>query len=255
MKRLLRAPVAKAAGFYGALLAWLSPEKHQRYVRRRIRGRYKGPVVEKLLAITRELGRSQDQQRAMEESIAAIREGLDRGDFDEWLNQSVTHDAKTTLVSCADFLPGRSWKLQLFHIPEGHSHPPHSHSDVTSCLVVARGTVHAREYDRFHDAEDDPAHVCLSLVSDRRLARGDALLTTRSSNDIHWFGAVEGPAVAMNFQAVGFVRGRGALESRRVYVDPTGIAGAGRHKAPKLKRNEAERRFGQQPLSAFPLKS
>ena len=223
-------------------------------MRSRLRGPCKGPLAEKLLAITNDLARSQDQQAAMQAARDTIREGLERGDFDKWVNKCVTEDGKTTLVECADYLPGRSWKLQLFYIPEGHSHPPHSHTDVASCLVVARGTIHAREYDRFHDLEDDRDHALLALATDRRLSVGDALITTRLANDVHWFGAVDGPAVAFNFQAVGFVRGRKALEARRAYVDASSVAREGRHRARLLKGKEAKRRFGHQPLSAFPVR-
>jgi len=254
-KKLLGAPVATAIGYYGALLAKLSHRQHERFMRRRLRGPYKGPVAEKLATIMIELDRNQDPQRAMQDAVEAVREGLDRGEFDNWINKGSKGDGKTNLIKCANFLPGRSWKLQLFYIPEGHSHAPHSHSDVASCLVVAKGTLHAREYDRFHDQEDDPHNVLLSLASDRRLSPRDALLTTRASRDVHWFGAIDGPAVAFNFQAVGFTRGRKALEYRRIYVDPTGVPSSGMHKAPKLKSNDAQGRFEHQPLSAFPIES
>lgn len=254
LKRLLRAPSAFARGKYGALLARLSPRQHQSYVRSRIRGPYKGRLADELAAIMDDLSRTQDQGAATRAASEAIRNALERGEFDRWVN-SHSDKAKTTLIECADFLPGRSWKLQIFYIDEGHSHAPHSHTDVASCLVVGRGTIHAREYDRFHDRESDPEHAALALASDRRLGRGEALLTTRSSNDVHWFGAVDGPAAAFNFQAVGFVRGRKALEARRLYVDPTAIPSTGVHQAPKLNRKQAQAKFEARPLSDFPLKS
>jgi len=254
-KRLLAVPLAVATGYYGALLARLSPERHQRFMRRRIRGPYRGALADRLMTIVDDLGRTQDEQGAMAAAATAIREALELGEFDRWIDRDNMGDGKATLIECGDFLPGRSWKLQLFFIPEGHSHPPHSHSDVASCLVVAKGKLHAREYNRSHDLERDTDHAMLSLASDRRLARGDTLLTTRTSNDVHWFGAVDGPAVAFNFQAVGFRRGRKPFESRRVYVDATAVAGTGVHRAAMLTRKAAKLRFAERPLSDFPLKS
>lgn len=254
-KRLFGAPYSAVLGYIGALLAKTSPDWHARYARSRVRGPYRGTVADRLMAITDELGRTQDPQRAVEAARDAIRDELNHGAFDRWIDRPRVADGKVTLVKCADYLPGRSWKLQLFYIPDGYSHPPHSHTDVASCLVVAKGTLHAREYNRFHDLEDDPRNALLTLASDRLLSRGDCLLTTRSSNDVHWFGAVGGPAIAFNFQAVGFARGRRTLEYRRVYVDPTPVRAAGTHKAPKLSQADAMRRFEHLPLNAFPVQS
>lgn len=253
VKRLLRAPLPILAGYTGLLLSKLSPDVHQRFIRSRMRGPYRGPLIDRLTAIMIDLGRNGDQFGAMEAASDAIRDSLQRGEFDGWIGRRGVGDEKATLIECSDFLPGRSWKLQLFYLPEGHSHPPHSHSDVASCLVAASGTFRAREYDRHHDLEKDERHVLLSLTSDKTLGRGDVLLTTRSANDVHWFGAVGGPATALNFHAFGFARGRKLAEARRVYVDPTSVPRTGVHKAPKLERKDAKRRFGQQPLDDFPL--
>jgi len=250
-----RAGVAIASGYYGALLSKVSPRRHHLYMLRKVRGPYKGPLIVKLVAILDDLAKTQDQLAAVQATSNVISDALRKGEFDEWIYKSEVTDGKATLLECANFLPGRSWKLQLFYIPEGHSHPPHSHSDVSSCLVVAKGTIHAREYNRFHDLEDDADHAMITLASDRRLLPGDALLTTRHNRDVHWFGAIEGPAVAFNFQAVGYVRGRRLLELRRVYVDPSEVGSGGVHKARKLKREEAKLRFEHRPLSDFPLKS
>lgn len=254
-RRILNVPWQALLGYYGAMLSKVSPPRHERFMRRRLSGPYRGRLADELMSILNELQRTGDQHAAMEAASRAIRDGLEQGEFDRWLAPAAPGREKATLIECANFLPGRSWKLQLFFIREGHSHPPHSHSDVASCLVVAGGKIHAREFDRHFDLEDDRDHAILSLASDRCLSRGDALLTTRSSNDVHWFGAVDGPAQAFNFQAVGFVRGRGALEARRVYVDATGVGAAGKHKALKLNSREAKRRFAERPLSDFPVQS
>jgi hypothetical protein len=253
-KRLLSIPGPLMTGYYGAFLAKFFPRRHEQFVRSRLRGPYRGPLVEELEAALAELDRSQDQGSVMETASTAIGRALVRGDFDRWIKEGPRAGRKATLIECADFLPGRSWKLQLFFIDEGHSHPPHSHTDVTSCLVVADGKIHAREYDRFHDKEDDGRFAMLTLASDRTLSRGDALRTTRTSNNVHWFGAVNGPAAAFNFQAVGYTRGRRPLEARRIYVDPTGIGRQGPHRAPLLDRKEAKRRFARHPVADFPLK-
>ena len=254
-KRLLGVPGPMVLGYYGAFLAKFFPDQHRRFAHSRLRGPYKGPLARQLESILAELDRTHDQGAAMAAASTAIADALGRGEFDRWIDRDWQEVRKKTLIECADFLPGRSWKLQLFYIAEGHSHPPHSHTDVTSCLVVAEGKIHAREYDRFHDKETDRGSAMLSFVSDRLLSRGDAMLTTRSSNDVHWFGAVDGPAAAFNFQAVGYSRGRGALESRRIYVDPTGVGRHGQSPAPLLDRKEAKRRFARHRVGDFELKS
>jgi hypothetical protein len=68
---------------------------------------------------------------------------------------------------------------------------------------------------------------------------------------VHWFGAVDGPAVALNFQVVGFNRGKKPSEKLRSYVDPVGGPKKGPFAARRLGLDEAHERFARRPLSTF----
>lgn len=191
------------------------------------------------------------------EIVAAIAETLKRAlaahEFDAWIGKPKSRDqsSKRTLIRCDNYLPGRRWKLQLFYIPEGHSHPPHSHDDIASCLVVARGTIAAREFNRLRSLENGGDTIMLEQASDLMLTPADMLLTNDDYHNVHWFGAVGGDAVAFNFQVVGFVRGKKPSEKLRSYVDPVAGPHTGPFPALRLGKEEAHMRFATRPLSDF----
>lgn len=187
-------------------------------------------------------------------AIAAdLKEALAGGEFDALIDRprARNESSKRTLVRCDNYLPGRRWKLQLFYVPESESHPPHSHDDVASCLLVARGTMAAREFDRIRSLENGGDTMMLARASDLTLRPGDVLFTNDDYHNVHWFGAVDGPAVAFNFQVVGFNRGKKPSEKLRSYVDPANGPESGPFAAPRLEKDEAHDRFAKRPLSAF----
>lgn len=181
-----------------------------------------------------------------------LRQAIAAGDFDAWIDRpkSRTESTKRTLVRCDNYLPGQRWKLQLFYIPAGRSHPPHSHDDMASCLVVARGTIAAREFNRLRRLENGGDTIMLEQASDLTLGPADALFTNDEYHNVHWFGAVGGDAVAFNFQVVGFNHGKKPSEKLRSYVDPSGRHD-GPFAAPWLGKEEAHLRFETRPLSDF----
>jgi len=112
----------------------------------------------------------------------------------------------------------RKWKLQLFRIADGTSHPPHCHDNLASCLVVLQGRVHAREFDRVRAGENSAA-TTLVPVFDAELQPGEGLITTEDYRNCHWFGSVGGPALAVNFKASGYMRFELFRFKVRRYVD------------------------------------
>lgn len=181
-----------------------------------------------------------------------LKRALANGEFDQWLNRpkSLTESTKRTLVRCDNYLPGRRWKLQIFYIPEGQSHPPHCHDDVASCLVVARGRIESREYNRL-PRENGGETIMLEQASECVIGPGDTLLTADEYHNVHWFGAIDGPAVALNFQIVGFAQGKKPSEKLRSYVDPTGGSPGGPFAATRLGKAEAHAKFADRLPSAF----
>lgn len=240
-------------GQAGRALHALAPAAHRRFTHMLMRGpaaRSHGP------AVAREVARLEQGVPALEivQGIAEVlKRGLAAHSFDRWIEKpkSRTDSTKRTLVRCDNYLPGRRWKLQLFYIPQGRSHPPHSHDDMASCLVVARGGIAAREFNRVRALENGGDTIMLEQASDQTLGPGDTLLTNDDYHNVHWFGAVGGDAVAFNFQIVGFNRGKKPSEKLRSYVDPTADTRTGPFPAPRLGKEEAHARFETHALSEF----
>lgn len=161
------------------------------------------------------------------------------GAFEPWRGRSVDALEKVGLIGQGG--PWRSWKLQLFFIPDGRSHPPHCHENLASCIMVIDGRLRAREYQRDR-AQDTPDTASLQRVVDAELAPGQAILTSEDHHNAHWFGAVGGPVLAANFKASGqFRRELLRLKNRR-YLDAS-LGGASPFRAPFIDRSEARARF------------
>lgn len=240
-------------GQAGKAIAAASPVAHRRFTRTLMRG----PCAKTLgPAIARHVEGLEQGTPPLEivQAIAeAVKRALTAHAFDAWIDKPKSREqsSKRTLIRCDNYLPGRRWKLQLFYIPDGHAHPPHSHDDMASCLVVARGSIAAREFNRLPRLENGGDTIMLEQASDLMLTPGDTLFTNDEYHNVHWFGAVGGDAVAFNFQVVGFNHGKKPSEKLRSYVDPATGPHDGPFPAPRIGKDEAHRRFERRPLSEF----
>jgi hypothetical protein len=166
------------------------------------------------------------------------------GAFQEWTDHQPATAEKVTLVSGGQ--PWRKWKVQLFLIPAGASHPPHCHENLASCLVMVDGRLRVREYRRLreHDARDS---VMLARAFDGELGPGQAIATTEDYRNAHWFGATADPVLAVNFKASGYARPELLRMANRRYLDPTGSR-AEVFRAPFIDGDLARHRFARRPL-------
>lgn len=161
------------------------------------------------------------------------------GAFEPWRGRRVDTLEKVGLIGRGS--PWRSWKLQLFFIPDGRSHPPHCHENLASCIMVVDGRLRVREYQRDR-AQDTAEAAWLQRVVDAELTPGQAILTSEDHHNAHWFGAVGGPVLAANFKASGqFRRELLRLKNRR-YLDASRGA-ASPFRAPFIDGSEARARF------------
>jgi hypothetical protein len=123
---------------------------------------------------------------------------------------------------------------------------------MASALLVVRGNVEAREYHRIKGLETDDDTVMLEQSSDGILPEGGGLLTSDDHNNVHWFGALGGPAVALNFQVVGLARGKRPSEKLRSYVDPVQAEGAaGPIASKRISIADAHAKFSDRLPSSF----
>ena len=189
-------------------------------------------------------GIARDPMDALARIRARLRAAAEAGLFDPWRGLTPAENAKLRLVDGGG--PGERWKVQLFQIADGRSHPPHCHDDLASCLLVLDGRLRIREYDRLRDRETAEAAVLRRVVEDE-LQPGQSILTTEDHHNAHWFGAVRGPVLAVNFRASGYFRRDGTRLHNRRYLDPARDAGAP-FPAPFIAPFEAKARFGRRPL-------
>lgn len=166
------------------------------------------------------------------------------GAFQAWTERRPATAEKATLISGGQ--PWRKWKVQLFLIPAGASHPPHCHENLASCMVIVDGRLRVREYRRLreHDARDS---VMLAPAFDGELGPGQAIATTEEYRNAHWFGATADPVLAVNFKASGYARPELLRLANRRYLDPTGSRGEV-FRAPFIDGDLARRRFARRPL-------
>ena len=169
-----------------------------------------------------------------------IRTAAMAGAFEPWTGAGPGAPPKSTMLHGGGMF--RKWKLQLFRIADATSHPPHCHENLASCLVVLNGRVLAREYDRDRAAETHDSTVLIPAF-EGELAPGEGLVTTETYRNCHWFGAIGGPALAVNFKASGCVRFELLQSKNRRYADPRSGTGPG-VRSPFLTRAVARARYG-----------
>ena len=189
-------------------------------------------------------GLAHDPQGALGRVQARLQAAARMGAFDAWRGRPVAETHKIAVLGGGGLV--RSWKVQLFFIPDGHSHPPHCHENLASCMVVADGRIRLREFERLRDRET-PDAARLRRVFEGELARGDGMVTAEDYRNAHWFGAVGGSALAVNFKASGHARRELLRLTNRRYLDAS-AGGEGEFQAPFISRAEAHARFAARPL-------
>jgi hypothetical protein len=150
-------------------------------------------------------------------------------------------------------------KAVLFYTPRGASNPPHEHHNIVSTKRVLKGSYHVRQYERLRRVE--PGLIAIRQVTElpEVTFAGPTVDMTDDQLNVHWFGASQGPVLALNIVAENVLplaeTFHGQNESRgpgRYFVDPTGKAdGQGVILARTLDDDAADV-FTRRPLSDFP---
>jgi hypothetical protein len=130
---------------------------------------------------------------------------------------------------------------RLFALGPGRAIVPHGHHDMVSMHWVLHGAMHGRHFDRLEQTRD---HVVMRPTLDRVLRPGAATSISDDRDNIHWFVAVDGPALALDV-IVSHLHAEGP--HGRFYVDPRAAQalGDGRLRAPILSPANARRRYGR----------
>ena len=110
-----------------------------------------------------------------------------------------------------------------------------------------------REYDRI--GRDANGKLKLKIASDRTLHPGDWFQASEWSRNVHWFQAVDGPALIFNTNARGFEQNTfdddGGFGRR--YIDPTLFQSDNLIIGEEFDTSEAHARFAGKSLDRFPV--
>lgn len=219
---------------------------------------YQGPLVETIRGLNAKLDRGAITPEEFVGAFDAHCRALDMeaelaGLLDEPAGVVQPIGFRQLLVNDLWGTRGRLW---LFFAPVGVTYPPHAHHDMLSAQHVVRGRVHLRQYERVTRLDAETLGIRPS--SDRILEPGGAILMTEFLDNVHWFGAEEGPAVILNFHRSAepsrTFDPRDGHRARRYYVEPTGAPRPdGLIAAPHMTGEEARVRFGRRPIKDFPF--
>ena len=147
------------------------------------------------------------------------------------------------------------YTVLFMKVDAGEVHPPHQHHNLISSQIVIEGQIHLREYERLRINEN--GQLVVRIVRDEILGAGTVFQASEWRRNVHWFSAIEGPAVVFNFNVRGYekttfnAQEEGAFGRR--YVDPTFFGEDGLITCSQFDEMEAERRFQGKKLTNFPV--
>ena len=149
----------------------------------------------------------------------------------------------------------RRYTAQVYKLLPGASQAPHQHHNLLSTHLVLTGQVHLREYQRIR--KDGTDNLILELVRDEIIGIGSLFQASEWSNNVHWFGAVDEPALMFSIDARGYecstFHSDDVESFGRRYLDPTDFDCNGYSIGVGLAEDIAKERFEDKPLSDFPM--
>lgn len=148
----------------------------------------------------------------------------------------------------------KRYTVLFYSVEHGEVHAPHHHHNVASTQILISGKLHLREFDRVERTNE--GKLIARMTSERTLVPGDTFQASEWKNNIHWFEAIDGPALIFNTNARGFEQStfeKSHDRFGRCYVDPTKVAEDGLIHCDEFDEIEAKARFGGTPLRNFPI--
>lgn len=211
------------------------------------------PLVKESVKLINRLRARELTPDGYQEAVKALHEKLDLvNSLAPWIEKTL--QAKEDIVLYRRTSKQHRETIQLFYLDANVFHPPHCHHNILSTQLILKGTAHLREFDRVARLSDDT--VLMRLKRDVVAGPGEALRASELDANCHWFGAVDGPVVMLNFNAYGYqdwtFNPHGPL--RRKLIDPTfGRNPDGLIIAKEVSVEDAYAKFGGRPLSDFPV--
>lgn len=214
-----------------------------------------GPLARTLLGLIDRLAVGAIDVDAYQAAVATEFRRPDlRDELRAWC--AAAHAERTDQTLHRRTTPTHRISLQVLYLEPREVHPPHCHHNLISSQMVLDGQVHEREYDRVARLDSDT--LLLRLLSDGVMRHGDVVQATETARNAHWFAADDRPCAMLNFYILGFQAWTfdppdSRLKGRRL-LDPTREAQRdGLIVAPELPLEVGYRRFGNRPLTDFPI--
>ena len=165
-------------------------------------------------------------------------------------------DKKDDYIFWREDFGGKDITVSLLYLEPGEVHPPHHHNNVISLQSVVSGQIWAREYQRIKCIDAD--NILISPVQDRLLKKDDEIVAHEWLNNAHWFAATKKePAVMWNCNVRGFETNLFLHpvpnSLGRILLDPHVKVLNGSLLAQKLTVQEAYEKFGNKPISDWPI--
>ena len=195
--KVFRQPLRRLCG----VLILRAPKAHYLISSSFLQGNHRGPIVNKIYrhiyALERgELNNHEFINAVYSDVVAAHK----AGEFDEYFAGQL--DERNILARSNTFAPGKDWRLQIFHVPEGEEDLPHHHNNLSSFQHIVSGELELIEYDRVDRVDDST--ITIKKETDTTLGPGDYFTTHEDHRNVHWFKAINGPVTSINFNITGY---------------------------------------------------
>ncbi len=210
------------------------------------------PVDDRYLALIRKFAEGQLSVEAyLDRCIDCFHSAVMSDEFSELRTKAAARGGQFELLR--RHLDNKRYTVLFYNVEQNEVHAPHSHHNLASTQILVSGKLHLREYDRA--GRDNKGRLLAKPVSDRLMLPGDTFQASEWKNNIHWFQAVDGPALVFNTNARGFEKptfeSNGEQFGRR-YIDPTSPAVDGLIVCEEFGAEEAAKRFSNRALESFP---
>ena len=216
---------------------------------------YRGPLISKTGSLIARLDRKEISAEIFVNELSKYYDEMDlTKELSPWLESSHGENEMKDIFTREN--RDHNEVMSLFFIAGNSSHPPHAHHDLMSTQCVLRGKVHVRQYNRIDRL--DKKHLTIRLTNEAVLDRSGKILMTENKDNVHWFGAVDEPAVILNYNISGTYQKTfdplGSRHKKRYHVDPmTGEHSNGMIIAREMTKDEAYEKYSSRPLSEFKI--
>lgn len=215
-------------------------------------GDYKGPLADRVRSYLDRMDRGEISPEYMTTEMHKIFSEFDLNEeFASWI-YDLTEKNPRRDIELFHFQDSKRYdSMNIVVRRPGYSSPPHGHNDLASYQTLLTGRMELRQYDRIKRVGEN--QVLLRPLREVILYPRQPFLTTEMAENIHWFGAIEKPALLFDYQWTGLPSRFDVRRNKTPdTLDPTGPCNEdGLILATYLERSVAKEKFNKVLPSAF----